>query len=450
MSKIIKLPDIGEGIDSVEVSEVSIKPGDSITADDTVLVVETEKASMEIPASDSGTVAEVLVKPGDILAPGAVLFTLKAEEGKTDSLANSGGERKKEQAGSSELRGASDEKPITSDELPMTGDQSPIMSDEVRGAINEQPVTNDQRPVRKVVSASPSVRRFARELGCDLGWVSGTGPKGRITKEDVKGYIKGRLSKQQSGAPASGYTFPSIDFSKFGKTETVPLNKIRKVSGQRLQAAWNQIPHVTQFDRADITELDDFRVELNSARRSGSPKMSYLPFMMKALVPIFREYPDFCASLDSTGKNLILKKYIHIGIAVDTPNGLIVPVVRDVDKKSVPEIMAELTDISGRARGKKIKPDELQGGCFTISSLGGISGTAFTPIVNPPEVAILGISRTSVEPVFLDKEFVPRVLVPVSLSYDHRVIDGAVAARFTKLYCSLLSDFKTIPDLNIY
>ncbi len=433
MSTLIKLPDIGEGIDSVEISDVSIKSGDSVSADDTVIVVETEKASMEIPASASGMVSEVLVKTGDSISPGTDIFTIEIEEG----------ERKKEAGKKDEEKPASPQKPITKN-------QSPIPTTKPEITRVKTPVVSNKPIDRKSVSASPSVRRFARELGCDLGWVSGSGRKGRITKEDVQEYIKSRLSQPHEPTPMSGYTFPTIDFSQFGETETVPLNKIRKVSGQRLQAAWNQIPHVTQFDKADITELDDFRKELNSARRSGSPKMSYLPFMMKALIPIFKKYPDFCASLDPSGKSLIQKKYIHIGIAVDTPNGLIVPVIRDVDKKSVPEIMAELTDVSTRARDKKVKPDELQGGCFTISSLGGISGTAFTPIVNPPEVAILGISRTSTEPVYIDKEFVPRVIVPVSLSYDHRVIDGAIAARFTKMYCSLLSDFKTIPDLNIY
>ena len=432
MSKIIKLPDIGEGIDSVEISEVLIKPGDKVSKDDTIVIVETEKASMEIPASAEGIVSNVLIKIGDSISPGDNLFELKENNliQKTKNDHKSLADHIQIADSNKKVKDNSHKREAESHILPLDSKQAKSSSNSV--------------------SASPSVRRFARELGCDLDWVTGSGPKGRICKEDVQGYIKSKLKNTVSLNKTTSDSIKSIDFSQFGETSTIKLNKIRRVSGQRLQEAWNSIPHVTQFDKADITELDDFRKELNSARREGSPKMSYLPFMMKALVPIFKKYPDFCASLDQTGKNLIHKKYIHIGIAVDTPNGLMVPVIRDINKKSVPEIMIELTDISSRAREKKISPNELQGGCFTISSLGGISGTGFTPIVNPPEVAILGISRTSKEPIYIDKNFEPRIILPISLSYDHRVIDGAIAANFTKLYCESLSDFKTIPNLNIY
>ena len=432
MSKIIKLPDIGEGIDSVEISEVSIKPGDKVSKDDTIVIVETEKASMEIPASAEGIVSNVLIKIGDSISPGDNLFELKENNliQKTKNDHKSLADHIQIADSNKKVKDNSHKREAESHILPLDSKQAKSSSNSV--------------------SASPSVRRFARELGCDLDWVTGSGPKGRIRKEDVQEYIKSKLKNTVSLNKTTSDSIKSIDFSQFGETSTIKLNKIRRVSGQRLQEAWNSIPHVTQFDKADITELDDFRKELNSARREGSPKMSYLPFMMKALVPIFEKYPDFCASLDQTGKNLIHKKYIHIGIAVDTPNGLMVPVIRDINKKSVPEIMIELTDISSRAREKKISPNELQGGCFTISSLGGISGTGFTPIVNPPEVAILGISRTSKEPIYIDKNFEPRIILPISLSYDHRVIDGAIAANFTKLYCESLSDFKTIPNLNIY
>ena len=421
MNKKIKLPEIGEGINQVEISEILINIDDKVDSNDIAIIVETEKASMEIPVSASGTVKEILINNGDFISPGTEIFIIDTSDSKIDSITKKKIEVSREPTNS--------EKDIQPKE--------PLKPKE-------------KKPNNKSVSASPSIRRFARELGCNLEFVSGTGLKGRITKEDVQSYIKYRLNQSQSSATPTSYNLPSIDFSKFGEIEVKTLNKIRRVSGQRLQSAWITIPHVTQFDKADITELNDFRKELNSARRSGSPKMSYLPFLMKALVPIFKEFPEFCSSLDPTGKNLILKKYLHIGIAVDTPNGLIVPVIKNIEKKSVPEIMSELTEISLRARDKKIKPDELQGSCFTISSLGGISGTAFTPIVNPPEVAILGISRTSIEPVYINREFTPRVIVPISLSYDHRVIDGAIAAKFTKMYCSLISNFKTIPDLNIY
>ena len=429
MSDKIILPDIGEGIDQVEISEISLNIGDEVSKDDIGLIVETEKASMEIPVSMDGIIKDILINNGDNISPGTEIFIIE-KSARSQSAEKEMSEDKQIEEKKIEI-----EKPKTVETVP-------------------EPPKNEMAPQKQIqkksISASPSVRRFARELGCELEWVSGTGPKGRITKDDVQNFIKSRLNQPQSTGPSSAYQLPSIDFSQFGETENQPLNKIRKISGQRLQTAWNTIPHVTQFDKADITDLEKLRKLLNSSKSESSPKMSYLPFIMKAVVEALKEFPDFNSSLDASGTSLILKKYFHIGIAVDTPNGLMVPVIRDVDKKSVPEITKELGDISTRARDKKIKPDELTGGCFTISSLGGISGTAFTPIVNPPEVAILGVSRTSWEPVFDGNDFNPRLILPLSLSYDHRVIDGAVAARFTKLLSSQMADIQTIPGLDIY
>lgn len=425
MSEKITLPEIGEGIDQVEISEISINIGDSVNADDVGLIVETEKASMEIPVSATGIIKEILIKNGDSISPGTEIFVIEKSDSKKDNEKES---------------------------VPEKPEPTQPKKQKIEKQV-EQPAPSPASPPSaksKSVSASPSIRRFARELGCDLNWVIGTGPKGRITKDDVQNFIKSKLNQPQSNGASVGYQMPSIDFSQFGEIETQPLNKIRKISGQRLQTAWNTIPHVTQFDKADITNLEKLRKLLNNAKSDSSPKMSYLPFIMKAVVSALMDFPDFNSSLDSTGTSLILKKYFNIGIAVDTPNGLMVPVIRNVDQKSVPEIVNELADISDRARIKKIKPDELTGGCFTISSLGGISGTGFTPIVNPPEVAILGVSRTSWEPVYNGSEFIPQLILPLSLSYDHRVIDGAIAARFTKLLSSLLMDFNTISGLDIY
>jgi len=423
IDKII-LQDIGEGIEQVEVSEISVKIGDNVSKNDIGLVVETEKASMEIPVSMNGIIKEILINNGDYISPGAEIFVI--DKSNSESIPKDN--RKKDE--------------------PLKKDKSKVLHSKKTTPSHKSLKENIVQ--KKSISASPSVRRFARELGCELKWVSGTGLKGRITKDDVQNFIKSKLNNNQFSNSNLTYQMPSIDFSQFGETENHALNKIRKISGQRLQAAWNSIPHVTQFDKADITELDKLRKLLNNSKIESSPKMSYLPFIMKAVVQALKEFPDFNSSLDASGKSLILKKYFHIGIAVDTPNGLMVPVVRDVDKKSVPKITNELNDISQRARNKKLKPEELTGSCFTISSLGGINGTAFTPIVNPPEVAILGISKTNWEPVYNGNSFIPKLLLPLSLSYDHRVIDGAAAAKFTKSLSDQLSAIETIPKLDIY
>ena len=431
MIKPIILPDIGEGIEEVEITEISIKVGDLIKIDDTMLVVETEKASMEIPATLNGKILEIKISPGDSVSPGTEIIVV-------DVIVNNEELKVKPEEFQSKIP------PIVSQiNIP---EETEFQVEPFSKSSPPQLSSNTKELKKKNVSASPSVRRFARELGCELHWVIGTGHKGRIIKEDVQSFIKVRLS-QPTELPK--YTHPEIDYSKFGDIESIPLNKIRKITGKRLQTAWNQIPHVTQFDKIDITELYEFRKKYNSSKEKNLPKMSFLPFFMKALIPVLKEYPDFNSSLDHTGNNLILKKYFHIGVAVDTLNGLIVPVIKNIDKKNMTDIMIELNDISSRARNKNIIPSELTGSCFTISSLGGISGTGFTPIVNPPEVAILGISRIQTEPVYIVNEFKPRNILPISLSYDHRVIDGAVASRLTKMYSLLLSEFKNIPDLNL-
>jgi pyruvate dehydrogenase E2 component (dihydrolipoamide acetyltransferase) len=295
--------------------------------------------------------------------------------------------------------------------------------------------------------ASPSVRAFARELGADLTQMMGTGPKGRVLKEDVQGFIKGRLAQPMSAPAVGGLAVPAmpeIDFSKFGEIELQPLSRIKKIAGPHLHRSWVVVPHVTQHDEADITELETFRKELKEEASKQGVRLTPLAFIMKASIAALKKHPEFNASLDPTGENLILKKYYHIGVAVDTPDGLVVPVVRNVDEKGVFDLAAELAGIGARARDKKLTPSDIQGGCFTISSLGGIGGTAFTPIVNAPEVAILGVSRSAIQPVYKDGQFVPRLILPLSLSYDHRVIDGAQAARFTSYLSLVLTDVRRL------
>ncbi len=301
-------------------------------------------------------------------------------------------------------------------------------------------------PSRKA-HASPAVRRFARELGVDLALVKGTGPKGRILKEDVQAFVKGALSGGAPAAPAAGVALPqvpSVDFGQFGEVEEQELSRIKKISGSRLHASWVNLPHVTQFDEADITELEAFRKSMKAEAEKREVKLTFLPFLMKACVVALQQFPQFNASLSSDGQKLILKRYYHIGVAVDTPNGLVVPVIRDVDRKGVYDLARELMEVSGRAREGKLSPADMQGGCFTISSLGGIGGTQFTPIINAPEVAILGVSRARMQPVWNGSEFEPRLVMPFSLSYDHRVIDGAEGVRFTSYLGGLLGDIRRL------
>ena len=418
MIKKIHLPDLGEGIESAEVSEVVVGPGDTVTAEDTILVLESDKASMEIPAEVNGTVTDVSVSSGDEVKTGQLLIKIEISDS-TETVK---------------------EEPVLSEE------EKQIVKppEEKTQDVTLYPITKDTASTDNVF-ASPGVRRLARELGINLQIIKGTGPKKRITKDDLNGYIKLQMAISAGPIPA---TQPVIDFSQWGDVEAKKLTKIKQTAGDRLQQAWQLIPHVTQFDAADITDLDALRKEMKKTGAEKGIKVTFLPFMMKALSIILKEMPEFNSSLSHTKQNLILKNYYHLGVAVDTPSGLTVPVVRDVDKKSVFELSAELMDMSARARNKKLKPDELKGGTFTISSLGGIGGTGFSPIVNPPEVAIMGISRSAWKQVYdkASSEFVAKFIMPFSLSYDHRVIDGAAAAAFTSRFADILSDLDHFKD----
>ena len=418
----IRLPELGEGITSVEISDVLVTKGDSIEVDNPIIVVETEKASMEIPTIEGGIVESVQVEKGDTLSPGDVIIRIEGEGQAEPPI--------KENDNEAEIvESVQDE--ISKTPTPKQAESTPV----------EQSVSAQSSQLGKPVLASPSVRRFSRELGCDLKLVNGSGSKGRISQEDVQEYIKGRLT----GGP-TGKVLPIIapgqdlDFSKWGEVDIQPLNKIKKITGSRLQKAWQAIPHVTQFDKCDITKLEKLRKHLKKVNNDSEIKVSLIPFFIKAVGILLSEMPQFNSSLDSTNENLILKKYIHVGVAVDTPNGLMVPVIKNANNKSIKELARELTALSGKARDKKLLPADMEGGCFTISSLGGIGGTYFTPIVNPPEVAILGISRSAYEPVFMEGKFRRRLMLPFALSYDHRVIDGADAARFTTTFGRLLSN----------
>lgn len=420
----ILLPELGEGITSVEISDVSIKVGDNLSIDDILIVVETDKASMEIPCTEAGEVSIVHVSSGDTLSPGEPIVTLSGEA-------------------------SSIEKNVDVEESPVEVIQQEIIETPQTPPTSAEQSESTRESNGGSTSASPSVRRFARELGCNLTDVSGTGPKGRITKEDIENYIKMVLQQPpiqniiqdvQAATPPK----PEIDFTQWGDISRIKLNKIKRVTGDRLQEAWQTIPHVTQFDKADITELDKIRKSLKALNRNKNIKVSHLPFFMKAIVKILQNMPEFNSSLSNDGKELILKTYINIGVAVDTPNGLVVPVIKDVDKKSLKQLTIELSQLSEKARLGKLLPTEMQGGCFTISSLGGVGGTYFTPIINPPEVAILGISRMMIEPVFTNKKFVPRKMLPFSLSYDHRVIDGVTAVKFTRAFATILEDLSIL------
>ncbi len=418
MIKDIYLPDLGEGIEGAEVSEVVVAPGDTITAEDTILVLESDKASMEIPAEVNGTVTDVSVSSGDEVKTGQLLIKVEISDS-TETV---------------------EEKPVPSEEEKQI--VKPL--EEKTQDITPYPTTEDTASTDNVF-ASPSVRRLARELGINLQIIKGTGPKKRVTKDDLNGYIKLQMAISAESIPAPQ---PAIDFSQWGDVEVKKLTKIKQTAGERLQQAWQLIPHVTQFDAADITDLDILRKEMKKTGAEKGIKVTFLPFIMKALSIILKEMPEFNSSLSHTKQNLILKNYYHLGVAVDTPSGLTVPVVRNVDKKSVFELSEELMDMSSRARNKKLKPDELKGGTFTISSLGGIGGTGFSPIVNSPEVAIMGISRSAWKQVYdkTSREFVAKFIMPFSLSYDHRVIDGAAAAVFTSRFSDVLSDLDNFKD----
>ncbi len=427
----IVIPDIGD-FKNVDVIEVLVKPGDAIQPEQSLITVESDKATMEIPSPAAGTVKELRVKVGDKVSTGSLLLMLDAAESTPVPVA----------------KPAATPAPVPSLAPPAPARAAQPAAVPLAG--KPDPVPYEPAPAPGFTPhASPSVRKFARELGVDLAKVKGSGPKGRITQEDVQAFVKGVMKGAQVPAPAArgGFGFdlpewPQIDFAKFGPVETKPLSRIRKLSGGFLHRNWVSIPHVTQHDEADITELEAFRKENAQVAEKEGFKLTMLAFLVKASVNALRQFPDFNASLDKTGENLIVKKYYHIGVAVDTPDGLVVPVIRDADRKGVFDLARELAEISKFAREKKLKPDSMRGGTFSISSLGGIGGTAFTPIINAPEVAILGVARSQMRPVYKDGAFVPRLMLPLSLAYDHRVIDGAAGARFTTYLASVLSDIR--------
>jgi pyruvate dehydrogenase E2 component (dihydrolipoyllysine-residue acetyltransferase) len=441
--KDILVPDIGD-FDGVEVIEILVAAGDSIAEEDPIVSLESDKAAMEIPSPFAGKVKKVKVKLGDKVSEGSLLITI-------ETSAESATEPEKPSTEDKATTPASETKPE-----PVTPASTPAPASKPAPAVpRPSPTTSitiNEEGFRNA-HASPSVRKFARELGADLSQMTGTGAKNRIIKEDVKAWVKQALAQGSQGGGLGVEPMPEIDFSQFGEIETQPLTRINKLTGKFLHRNWVTVPHVTQFDQADITELEKFRKQLNEENKKEGIRVTVLAFLMKALVSALKEFPRFNSSLDNTGENLILKQYVNIGVAMDTPEGLVVPVIRDCDRKSLIELAQELTATSQRARNKKLSPADMQGGCISISSLGGIGGTAFTPIVNAPEVAILGVSRSSMQPVFIkssdcdgdgEGEFVPRLILPISLSYDHRVIDGADGARFTSYLSTVLSDTRRL------
>jgi pyruvate dehydrogenase E2 component (dihydrolipoamide acetyltransferase) len=433
----VRLPDIGDFSD-VPVIEILVAPGDQVTRDQSLLTLESDKATMEIPSPYGGEVQRVHVKLGDKVNKGDLLLTLRRTGDAT---------RTESDASGPSLPGTpAAESPTPSETQPPA--RMPGEKERRQAPILPRPADMVAIARGRTPHASPGVRRFARELGVDLARVKGSGPKGRVLREDVQQFVKQTLT-QGAPAPAAGVPFafppaPEVDFAKFGPVRTEPLSRIKRLSGAHLHRCWVGIPHVTQLDEADITELEAFRRDQKTSAEQQGVKLTFLPFLMKAVARALEEMPNLKASLTPDGESLVLKDYTHIGVAVDTPNGLVVPVLRDVDKKGLLDLARELADLSGKARAGKLLPGDMQGGCFSISSLGGIGGTAFTPIVNAPEVAILGVSRSETRPVWDGKAFVPRLMLPLALSYDHRVVDGAEGARFTTLLRGLLGDIRRL------
>lgn len=446
----VKIPDIGD-FDEVEVIELLVSVGDEVSAEDALLTLESDKATMEIPSPAAGTVARIIVSIGDKVSEGSAVIEIAAGDSESaasdvhsQEVAKAPGEESGSVAGEPEKP---EQESAGKAAGPGTTATAKPQTDAPRPASQSMPDIDPVAESGTLPHASPGVRRFARELGADLQYVTGSGPKGRILKEDVKSWVKQQISGAAtrkepagSGIPA----IPEIDFSVFGDTEILKLSRIKKLSGPHLQRAWLNIPHVTHHDEADITDLEEFRQSLKKEAESEGTRITILSFVMKALVGAMRKFPNFNASLASNGEELILKKYFNVGIAVDTPNGLVVPVVREVDRKSIFDLARDLADVSERARDGKLRPDDLKGGCISISSLGGIGGTGFTPIVNAPEVAILGVSRSKITPVWNGESFDPRLLLPLDLSYDHRVVDGAEAARFVAYLTRSFADVRRL------
>ncbi|MCR4297370.1 MAG: dihydrolipoyllysine-residue acetyltransferase [Gallionella sp.] len=440
-TKQISVPDIGNFKD-VNVIEVLVKAGDAVKAEDALVTLETDKAAMDVPSPFAGMVKEVKMKVGDKVSQGSVILLL--ESGDTASA-----------PAAAATAPTPDAAPAQKSAAPAETSAAPAMVDAPPAAAAPAPTAEPAPAAPPAVAApaaspssgvhaSPAIRRFAHELGADLSQVKGGGAKGRVTKNDVQNFIKAALAQPRGTGGLRVAEMPIVDFAQFGAVEIRPLSRIRKLSGANLHRNWVSIPHVTQFEEADITEMEVFRKQLNEEYAAQGIKITPLAFLLKAVVEALQQFPDFNASLDASGENLVLKKYFHIGVAVDTPDGLVVPVLRDVGCKGIVQLAKELGETSARARDKKLTAADMQGGCFTISSLGGIGGTAFTPIINAPEVAILGVSRSGMKPVHRDGAFAPRLMLPLSLSYDHRVIDGASAARFIVYLAQTLADIRRL------
>ena len=440
----VRVPDIGDFKD-IPIIEVLVHPGDSIRKEDPLVTLESDKATMEVPSPAGGTVKELKVKVGDKVSEGTLVLLLDSDGADAQAsaaqpaAASAAAPAPASSAAASPAASAATARaPAKRPEAtaPVARPAPPVPA----GAIDERAFS--------AAHASPAVRRFARELGVDLGKVRGTGPRDRILKEDVQAFVKQALAAPGAGAgPQAGLNLPAwpqVDFAKFGPIETVALSRIKKLSGANLARNWVMIPHVTQHDEADITELEEFRKSQAEAAKSQGVRITLLAFVMKAAVAALKAFPQFNASLSADGESLILKSYCHIGVAVDTPDGLVVPVIRDVDTKGVLQLARELAEISAKARDRKLAPGDMQGGSFSISSLGGIGGVAFTPIINAPEVAILGVSRSVLRPQYVDGALSPRLMLPLSLSYDHRVIDGAQGARFTAYLATVLGDIRRL------
>lgn len=437
-AQLFLLPDIGN-FEGVSVIELHVQPGDRVQAEDPIITLESDKATMDIPAPYAGVVRELKVAVGDKVREGAPVAVIEPiAQGAPPSPVTAPAPQIPKAASSQPAAvvtppsAAPPTAPVATAPTPRPAPAGLPQGAEIVGASESARA-----------HASPSVRRFARELGVDLGLVQGSGPRGRVLRDDVTGFTKAVMSGAKSAA-AGLPSVPPVDFSRFGPVEHRPLSRVKRLAGQALHRSWATVPHVTQFDEADITDLEEFRQgKLEEAERRGV-KLTLLSFLLKAAVTALQKYPDFCASLSPDGETLVLKQYFHIGVAVNTDHGLMVPVLRDVDQKGLLDLAREVGVLSDKARAGRIAPADLQGGCFTISSLGGVGGTGFTPIVNAPEVAILGVSRAATRPVYRDGEFVPRLMLPFALSYDHRVIDGVAGARFTQFLSTVLADIRQI------
>ena len=429
----VLVPDIGD-FKNIPVIEVLVKPGDSVKAEDSLITLESDKATMEVPAPFAGVVKELKIKTGDKVSEGAAILSLEISETAAAAPA---------------ATTAAPQKPAPAPSAPQAAAPAPPTAPTTQRPVPVAPPATINEEGLARAHASPSVRRFARELGVDLGSVKGSGPKQRILKEDVAGFVKSALAQPSTGGGGSGLqlglpAWPQVDFAKFGPVENLALSRIRKISGPALHRNWVSIPHVTQNDEADITELEAFRKSMADEAQRQGVKLTPLVFIMKAVVAALKNHPEFNASIAPSGDALILKRYYHIGVAVDTPGGLVVPVVRNVDQKGILQLAKELAETSAKARDGKLGPTDMQGGTFSISSLGGIGGSHFTPIINAPEIAILGVSKSTMKPVWKDGQFVPRLIVPLSLSYDHRAVDGAQGARFITNLTTILSDIRRV------